>query len=136
MGGRREYGARLPADGELPLRLQREAPTRRLGQGQILRADAPALRTGDKTGTAHPAQLAIALALRTGPGLAAAAQRAGRDAPVMILAPVEAAVADRHRGDFRGLIKLDQWRGEWGAPIRTQGFRSRPHGDGSQALAA
>ena len=34
----------------------------------------------------------------------------------MILTPVEALTTDRHRGVLRGLIKLDQWRGEWGAP--------------------
>ena len=72
-----------------------EAPTgerTRLTQRDILRADAPAITGGDQAGTAQPAQLAIAPALWTDTGITTAAQRAGRHAPVMILAAVEAAM--------------------------------------------
>ena len=98
MGGRREYGARPSASGELPLRLQREAPRRRLGQRQVLRADAPAALGERKAGTALPTLRAIAPALRTETGLAAAAPRAIRHRPVVDLPVVETAIADWHRG--------------------------------------
>jgi len=101
-GGRREDGARIPACGGRLPPLEGEAPTgrgARLGQRDILRADAPVPAVSNEARTAHPPQLAIAPALTTGARLATTAQRTDRHTPVMILAAVQTITTDRHRGE-------------------------------------
>jgi hypothetical protein len=72
--------------------------TQPLGQRNILRTDAPPIAERGETRAAHPPQLTITPAVTTGTGLATAAQGTGRHTPVMVLATVEAATTDRHRG--------------------------------------
>jgi len=101
----------------------------------VLRADATVLGAHGKTSAPAATTIAIVCA-NPATRITPAAPGTLRHRPVVILATVQTFSTGWHKGDFRGLIKLDLWRGEWEAPIRTQGCRSRPHGDGSQALAA